>query len=44
MDDILALRKRSSSLGDSHGAADGAVPHLGVGMAQAHGVLRPGPS
>ena len=43
MNDILALEKRSSSLGDSHGAVDGAVPHLGVGMALAHGVLRPDP-
>ena len=33
VDNILALQKRSSSLGDSHGAADGAVSHLMVGMA-----------
>ena len=41
-DGILALQKRSSSLGDSYGAAEGAVPHLGFGMDPAHGVLRLG--
>ena len=38
--DILALGKSSSPLGDSHVAADGAVPHLGLGMAPAQVWLR----
>ena len=37
---IFALGKRSRPLGCPHGAADGAVRHLGVGMASAQSDLR----
>ena len=34
-DDTFAIGKRSSLLGHSHGAVEGAVPHLDVVMASA---------